>query len=149
MPIKTFRGMLIDGALQTISLHTNNGETGYRIVKFELMPYDPASQSSENTIAIWKTEVDATFAQKYVDFSQNRLIAAGYIENGASNEKAMVSTIIFDREIVNQDLYITNVVGDVASSGINYYIELEQVKLARDESTVATLKDIRNRGPSS
>ena len=32
------------------------------------------------------------------------------------------------------------------TSGVNYYIELEQIKLDIGESTVATLKDIRNQG---
>jgi len=52
--------------------------------------------------------------------------------------------IIFDQEIFNQDIYIGN--QDVAGSNskINYYIELEQMKLDLSENTVATLKDIRN-----
>ena len=46
-------------------------------------------------------------------------------------------------EIFNQDIYITHVDSD-ASAPINYYIELEQIKLDLNENTVATLKDIRN-----
>ena len=33
-------------------------------------------------------------------------------------------------------------------AGANYYLELEQVKLSKDEATMATLKDMRS-GPSS
>jgi len=142
--IKTFRGLMADGATDTIVLHTNDGSTGYRIVKFELISYDPASQASENTVTVWKTAASAAAATKYIDFSDNTMLASGYIETGPSNEKAMETTIIFDKEIVNQDIYITNIVGDVASVGINYYLELEQVKLDLGENTVATLKDIRN-----
>jgi len=40
----------------------------------------------------------------------------------------------------NQDVYVTA----ATDESINYYIEMEQVKLALDENTVATLKDIRN-----
>ena len=41
-------------------------------------------------------------------------------------------------------IYITYTDNDSSDITINYYIELEQVKLALDENTVATLKDIRN-----
>ncbi len=37
MPIKSFRGLLADDGIETVPLHTNNGTTGYRIVKFQLM----------------------------------------------------------------------------------------------------------------
>ena len=51
--------------------------------------------------------------------------------------------IIFDKEIFNQDIYITSKT-ITGSDEANYYIELEQVKLDLNENTVATLKDIRN-----
>jgi len=56
----------------------------------------------------------------------------------------LVPTIIFDHEIFNQDIYVTHW-SDSGADACNYYIELEQVKLSVDESTVATLKDIRNK----
>ena len=42
----------------------------------------------------------------------------------------------------NQDIFIS-AAELVGSLPINYIIELEQVKLSRDEATVATLKDMR------
>jgi len=50
--------------------------------------------------------------------------------------------MIFDQEIFNQDIYIGT--KDTQGNAMNYYIELEQVKLDLSQSTVATLKDIRN-----
>jgi len=142
--IKTFRGLLLDGVTDIISLHTIDGSTGYRIVKFELIMNNPAGDGSENTIAIWKTSAAAASATKYIDFSDNTMLAAAYIQNGSGSTEPMDIEIIFDKEIVNQDIYITNIVGDVASDGVNYYIELEQLSLNLNENTVATLKDIRN-----
>ena len=53
--------------------------------------------------------------------------------------------MVFDNVIINQDIDITNIDrDDSATQGVNYHIELEQVKLSLDENTVATLKDIRN-----
>ena len=51
-------------------------------------------------------------------------------------------TIIFDNMVFNQDIYITAKAEQ--GTNVNYYIELEATKLALDENTVATLKDIRN-----
>ena len=52
---------------------------------------------------------------------------------------------MFDKEIFNQDIYITHHnQHDTDTSACNYYIELEQVKLDLSENTVATTKDIRN-----
>ena len=143
--IKSFRGLLADGALDTINLHTNDGKTGYRVVKFELILYDPAADHSENTISIWSTSAAAAAATQYIDFSDNAMLASGYIENGAGNTERQDITIIFDKEIFNQDIYITNSVGDVASTGINYYLELEQISLDMNEATVATLQSIRSK----
>ena len=51
---------------------------------------------------------------------------------------------IFDNMTFNQDIYVTYKDDETAGKFINYYIELEQVKLDLNENTVATLKDIRN-----
>ena len=42
----------------------------------------------------------------------------------------------------NQDIFVT--IDDSQNvAGANFYLELEQVKLSKDEATVATLKDMR------
>jgi len=103
--IKTFRGKLTNGAQDTISLHTNDGSTGYRIVKFQVMAPD-GSENIESVVQIF-TVFQTAGASQSIDFS-------------------------------NQTLLV-----DYTAS-INYYIELEQIKLDMNANTVATLKDIRN-----
>jgi hypothetical protein len=142
--IKTFRGLMQDETQDTIVLHTNDGSTGYRVVKFELILYDPTADTSENVVKIWKVTQN-TLTDK-IDFADQTLLAAAYIEaNSTDGYYPIEQTVIFDREIFNQDIYITNSAGGSASNGVNYYLELEQVKLDLDENTVATLKDIRNK----
>mgnify|MGYP003134686731 CR=1 FL=1 len=146
MPIKSFRGKLADDAIETISLHTNTGSIGYRIKKFQVMPADPTADNMEATVKIYK--IPQTAASNTIDFGDNTMLAAAYIENhdgtsaGFSN---FTNAVIFDNEVFNQDLYVTLAAGAGAgTSGVNYYFELEQVKLDLNENTVATLKDIRN-----
>jgi hypothetical protein len=141
MPIKTFRGKIADEAQDTITLHTNNGMTGYRIVKFELFPSNPGSDAQESVVKIFT--VAQTTITSTVDFAKATLLAAGYLALNTAAYYGNDYITIFDNIIVNQDLTITH--KDVSGSkAVNYYIELEQVKLDLNENTVATLKDIRN-----
>ena len=143
MPIKSFRGLLTDGAVETISLHTNNGSVGYRIKKMELMPNKPGDGvSSEHIVQVFS--ISQTTASNEIDFDDQTLLAAGFVSNSVNAYLYPVtSSIVFDNTTFNQDIHITHV-DHAGSSAVNYYIELEQIKLDLNENTVATLKDIRN-----
>tara|TARA_Y100001963_G_C6439435_1_gene290707 strand:+ start:45 stop:485 length:441 start_codon:yes stop_codon:yes gene_type:complete len=141
MTIKSFKGQLADEEQDKIILHTNDGSTGYRIKKFQVLGPD-ASETAEATIKIYK--VEQTTITGDIDFSDNTLLAAAiYQQNATGQNYPIDAAVIFDNEIFNQDIYISQR-GDAASAKINYYIELEQIKLDLSENTVATLKDIRN-----
>jgi len=141
--IKTFRGLIVDGGQDTIVLHTNDGSTGYRIVKFELFPQEPGETQYEHVMKIYK--VEQTTIDNTIDFSDNTLLGAAFLQDGSGAENPTGLIVTFDNEIFNQDIYITH--DDARASDAepcNYYLELEQVKLDLNENTVATLKDIRN-----
>jgi len=141
--IKTFRGMVPNGGQDTIVLHTNNGSTGYRVVKFQLINRGPPG--TLNVEAVFKIyKVSQTTIDGVIDFSDNTLLGMAYYTESSSPGVGAPTTIIFDREIFNQDIYITYVDSDSSENFCNYYLELEQMKLDLSESTVATLKDIRN-----
>ena len=141
MTIKTFRGLLANGASDRIQLHQNDGSMGYRIVKFQVMAPD-SSENIESTVKIYK--VQQTAITDTIDFSDNTLLGAAIITQSAgSTQYKFHQMVIFDGEIFNQDIYVTLAGGDYSSS-INYYIELEQMILDLSESTAASLKDIRN-----
>ena len=140
--IKSFRGKLEDLTSESISLHTNDGSTGYKIVKFQLMPIK-LNDEQASTVKIFTIPQTGTPTDT-IDFSDNTLLAAGtFSQDDTSNNQPEAITVIFDNTTFNQDIYLTHIDGQVGK-GVNYYIELEQIKLALDENTVATLKDIRN-----
>jgi len=142
--IKTFRGKLADGAQDTIVLHTIDGSVGYRIVKFEQFPEQPGVVTQESIMKIYK--IKQTTVDALINFEDNTLLAAAFYAEGHSTSDSVTDGIVsFDFEIFNQDIYITH--SEVnAGNAMNYYLELEQIKLNLNESTVATLKDIRNKG---
>ena len=140
--ILSYRGLLADGGQDRILLTTKKGEVGYRIIKFQLMAQNLGSQEYQNVVKIFKDE-QAT-ATAAVDFSDNRLLAAGYYEGNQATTSANENLqIIFDQEIFNQDIFITHKDDDGGQS-INYYLEIEAIKLSEHQAMVATLKDIRN-----
>ena len=140
MPIKSFRGKMIDGAIDQISLHTNDGSTGYRIKKVQCVPENPGTTNTEHVFKIFK--IPQTAVTGSIDFSDNTLLASVYLSS-RDDRYGGDNIIVFDNETINQDIYLTH--DDTNNAGaVNYYIELEQVKLDLNENTVATLKDIRN-----
>jgi hypothetical protein len=149
MPIKTFRGMIADGAQDTILLHTNNGSIGYRIVKFDIISSitGSAAASTDHLVKVWKvTQTSVPTTGATIDVSDQTLLAVANLTMSVSSSSGLVGSmekIIFEREIFNQDIYVTHTDND-GTDACNYYIELEQIKLDLSENTVATLKDIRN-----
>ena len=141
--IKTFRGMIVDGGQDTIVLHTNNGSMGYRIVKFQIFPNQPGTVDYESLVQIFKLEqTTVPTSSGTTDFSDQALLGANYLV-GNNDTYAALHTV-FDQEIFNQDIFVTHT-ANTGSASINYYIELEQIKLDLSESTVSTLKNIRNK----
>jgi len=140
--IKTFRGKINNGDQDTIVLHTNDGSIGYRIVKFQVMDPNPGTIDTELVVKIYK--ISQTAVSATIDFSDNTLLGACFHLGGNSSSETHSDVVIFDSEIFNQDIYVTNQDAGANTEPANYYIELEQVRLDLNENTVATLKDIRN-----
>jgi len=143
MIIKSFRGIINHDTIETIPLSTNNGSVGYRIKKLQVFPKTPTSTSTEALFQVFSTP--QTTAEVETDFSDQTLIAMAYYSASSSSENQPDDmTVIFDNMTFNQDIYLTMRNVQSGNNPINYYIELEQVKLDLNENTVATLKDIRN-----
>jgi len=137
--IVSFRGTVADGAEEMIPLSTNTGLVGYKITKFQVMTQ--TFVNAELIVRIWKVP---EVVQGNTDFSDNRLLAAAmYSSPAAAETNPEDITVIFDNEIFNQDIYVTNT-GVGSAQPMNYYIELEQMSLDLNQQTVATLKDVRN-----
>ena len=139
--IKTFRGLLKDGAQDRIKLQTIQGKVGYRIVKFQLMFYD-AVTSVKSVVVIWKRE--QTTVAGIVDFTNSEMLAAAML-SGKADQTAYPEDLIvvFDNEIINQDVYIAH--SEIAGTApVNYYLELEAIPLTDQAAEYTTIKDLRS-----
>ena len=142
---KTFKGLLADGQIQRIRLSTNNGLTGYKIIKFQLFPEKPGATAQESIVMI-ESEEPAS-ATGTINFDSPLLLAVSLTANDNNLEQGRVpppDTVIIDNKIVNQDIFVSHK-DMLTGEKCNYYVELEVVKLSKDEATVATLKDMRGR----
>jgi len=140
MVVKTFRGLLADGGQDRIRLSTIKGKVGYRIIKFQVIGADPTGANYESVSQIWKTE-QATPAAT-INFTDSDLLAVGMWSSESSLQYVGDDmTIIFDREIFNQDIYIAHKC--LQSGSINYYLELEVIPLDEAGAEYTTLKDMR------
>jgi len=137
--IKSFKGLMLDDASETIRLSTNNGLTGYKIKKLQIMP-SKISVAHTNAVVKVFTRDNGLAPDTTVNFNDPTLLATARYVDRVNVE--MSEATIFDNMVFNQDIIIQYKDADAAGE-INYYIELEQVKLELGEATVATLKDMR------
>jgi hypothetical protein len=142
MGIITFRGMMKSDEQETIHLRTQKGAVGYEIIKFQVFPRNFGTSDYEAVMQVWKNP--QTTVTNVVNFEDHDLLAVGSW-SGNTNVTTEVSgtNIIFDRELVNQNIFVT--LKDTQSGFLNYYMELKQSKLGDNESTMATLQSIRSR----
>jgi len=142
--IKTFRGLLTDsspGNQNRIRLSTIKGKVGYRIFKFQIMHDEPGQHHTEHTVKIYKSL--QTTIDNNINFTDSDLLGSAYILDNPDQGYPVSTIIVFDREIFNQDIYIT-AEDTTGARGINYYLELEVIPLDDAGAEYTTLKDMRS-----
>ena len=145
MPIKTFKGMIPMGTQEKIHLSTRDGLTGYKLKKFQIESNAPGTGNYELVGKIFLTD-QANSITDTIDFSNADLIATQY--NSGSNGwggNLPDSAIILDQETFNQDIFVKVACAAGTTDPVNFYIELEQIKLNLNASTYITVKNIRAR----
>jgi hypothetical protein len=149
----TFRERIYEDQVERINLHTNDGLKGYKISKFQIMPVDTGGSgntSNEATMQLYSVEANAiaqaALTNAVVDFSDPTLIGVAFFLRDQGTVAITSETIIFDNLKFNQDVFVVYKDSQTNNEGMNYHIELEEMKLDLNEQTVATLKNIRNTG---
>ena len=135
MTIKTFRGRVDSAGQDTIYLAGGDVTSGYKIHKLQIMTYEPGNATQDLVLKIYKkkqTSVPSSGAT--VDFLEDALIAVAWFSQ-ATADFSHFQIVIFDKEVVNQNLYVTNTDND-GSDSCNYYLELEEVKMPDSEAAV-------------
>jgi len=141
--IKTFRGLLADGGQDQIRLQTIKGKVGYRIVKFEIIDAAPGTLNTENVVKIYKES--QTTIDGLVNFTDSGLLGVAFwVFNSSNPAYSTTYAVIFDTEIFNQDIYISQKEVSANANKVNYYLELEVIPLDDAGAEYTTLKDMRS-----
>ena len=138
----SFKGQLAMGTQDIINLKTNNGKTGYKITKFQIISSTPGTTGSVEFVAKIFDKDQSASISPVVNFTDSNLIACAFYQDRA-NASSNTETIIFDNREFNQNIFVT--IDDAESGTIpcNYYIELETMPLTDLETTKLTLQSIR------
>jgi len=136
--IKTFRGLLADGGTDTIHLSGGDASTGYRIIHFNVITENPGDTAYEHVLQIYSVKPSSPTSQ--VNFDDDTLLAVAFTKGDELTYRSAGTTdVVFDKEVLNQDIYITQV-DTKGSLSCNYYIELEEFKMKDPETAVVNYK---------
>jgi|TARA_R110000824_G_scaffold165724_1_gene342313 hypothetical protein len=141
----TFRGLLKDQAQERIRLQTLAGKMGYKIKKLQLFPNGATSAFNyESFVSIFSVKQTTIPADANPSFSDQLLLACGYYTQSSSGSIYPEDlNIVFDGVTFNQDIFISHSNSD-GNESINYYLELEQIRLDDMEASAVILKNFRN-----
>jgi len=131
-----FKGLLGDGGQDEIPLESQNVNTAFRIVKFEVMSNAPKAADLVGIVKVWREE-QATITATTIDFSDVDLLAVALWREGNALTESANFYSIFDNILFSRNIYVTSVDADGTGS-MNYYIELEEVTVTA--STLMQLK---------
>jgi len=123
----SFRGLLANETQERIRIQGATGEIAWRITKFQVIGNDPGLTYRESIAKIYRNSPSTVTSD--IDFTDEDLLAAAYYTS-RSDVYAASTTVIFDNTLFNRNIYITY--KDVSdATAINYYIELEEVKISQ------------------
>jgi len=123
----SFRGLLVDGGQQRIRIQGATGEIAWRITSFQVMA-PSAAENIESVVKIYREEQDTP--DLTINFNNNELLGAAVISQSATMQNYPDDTsVIFDRDLFVRNIYVT-LKGADYTADVNYYIELEEVKVS-------------------
>lgn len=138
----SYRGTLAMGQQDIIRLKTNNGKTGYKITKFQIVAKQAGAANSTFVAQITKTDQTGSISSD-INFTDSDLLAVVYQVDASSHIYPSSEVVIFDNEKFNQDIFINITDPDGGTNPCNYYIELETMALSDLEATYMTLQNIK------
>jgi hypothetical protein len=131
--IKSFKGRLLDGAQERIYLAGGDSDKGFKIHKLQVMPSQPFNRTQESVVKVYLEEQSSVDGA--VNFRDDTLLAVAIFKQNDSTTYFAYEQVLFDNKVINQDLYVTCY--DAATGEeMNYYIELEEVKMSGSEQAV-------------
>ena len=125
----SFRGLLADGDQEKIRIQGSVGAIAWRITKFQVVSETAATTVNESTVKIYREEQSSVTAT--INFTEDELLAAAFYRGTAVPSQPISPTIIiFDNALFVRNIWVTHEDSEASGINMNYYIELEEVKVS-------------------
>ena len=125
--IHSFRGLLADGEERKIRIQGSVGAIAWRIRTLQGINETPGIGDVEYIIKVYRESQSSI--DGVINFGDTDLIAC-YFQAIGEERRGPGPISIVDRVLFNRNIFVT--AADVAgSANINYYIELEEVKVGK------------------
>ena len=124
--IHSFRGLLENDGQDKIRIQGSAGAIAWRIVKFQVMGPN-ANQNIESVVKVLR---ESAAVSTDINFNDTDLLAAAVINESAGTAYLPAVVVIFDNILFSRNIFVTNK-GHDEISDLNYYIELEEVKVSK------------------
>jgi hypothetical protein len=123
----SFKGLIPNGEQRKISIQGSVGSIAWKINKFQIIQKEPGTNHAEAIVKIFREEQSTIDA--VINFDNSELLAAGYYEDNESVTYNHSTTVIFSNELFSRNIHITSFHATSHTDPMNYYIELEEVKI--------------------
>ena len=127
--IHSFRGLLVDGEQDKIGIQGSVGAVAWRIVKFQTIESAPGTSDVEIITKIYRESQDNIVGT--IDFRDSELLGVAFYMSGNVTSETTSRTIIFDNALFSRNIYVSTLDVGAGTASINYYIELEEVKVSQ------------------
>jgi len=126
----SFRGLLADGDQHKIRIQGATGQIAWRINKFQIMSNAPKTADHVGITKVWReSQATAAITATTINFNDDELLGCALWREGNALTEVQTVTVVFDNALFVRDIYVTTTDAD-ANVGMNYYLELEEVKVS-------------------
>jgi len=128
--VHSFKGRLGVEEQHKIRIQGPVGGIAWRITKFEVINYDAGVSAVENVVKVYREE--QTSIVNTIDFEEDELLAAAYYQDDPSSVNPVSIVIVFDNALFVRNIWVSQQTTITSGTeNMNYYIELEEVKLSK------------------
>ncbi len=125
----SFRGLLADGEQAKIRIQGPVGAVAWRITKLQTVNAAPGTQDVETSTQIFREEQSSVIST--IDFTNDELLAVSIYRAGSSLGEPDTTNIIFDNTLFVRNIWVAYTNVGTGTDSINYYIEVEEVKVGK------------------
>jgi len=142
--VHSFKGLLVDGGQDELSIEGSVGAIAWRITKLQLFPARFGIEDQKSTVSVWREEQASV--SNTLNFTNNKLLGAACMSTDNSENNPLNTNVVFDNAIFVRNIWVTHLDAHADNTDCNYYIELEEVTVSATGKAQLALAAARRTG---